>query len=74
MSLREEILEECVKAEAHKPSQIIPIAIRVFEKRIDSKIEEHNAYLRKYLSPPDSDIIIDRRNGLIEFKKEILLK
>ena len=35
-SLREEILEECVKAEAHKPSQIIPIAISVFEKRIDS--------------------------------------
>jgi hypothetical protein len=43
-TLSDEILEECIKAEAHKPSQIIPIAIRVFEKRIDLLDTNPNSY------------------------------
>lgn len=39
--LEDKILEECVKAEAGKPSQIIPIAIKVFEKLIDKKIKQY---------------------------------
>ena len=74
MSLSEEILEECMKAEAHKPSQIIPIAISVFEKRIDSS---------KYKLFKDNNIVIPNSednteyqkgyaHGVIDLKKEML--
>ena len=49
MRIEDEILEDCIKAEAHKTSKIIPIAVNVFRKRIDSiidKLDSHEIKLK----------------------------